>query len=40
MIRKIVVSHELGDALKKQKELANVMGHSVGVQNAVYNKEQ
>lgn len=40
MIRKIVVSHELGDALKKQKELANVMGHDISTQNLVYNKEQ
>ncbi len=39
MMRKIVVSHELGDFKKKQKELADKMMHSVATQNAIYNKE-
>jgi hypothetical protein len=39
MMRKIVVSHELGDLKKKQQELADKMQHSVGMQNAIYNKE-
>ena len=39
IMRKIVVSHELGEYKKKQKDLADKMMHSVGMQNAVYNKE-
>ena len=39
LIRKAVVSDKFGDMKKEQKELADIMGHSVGVQNAVYNKE-
>tara|TARA_R110000868_G_scaffold75690_3_gene218276 strand:- start:2336 stop:3301 length:966 start_codon:yes stop_codon:yes gene_type:complete len=39
LMRKAVVSDKFGDMKKEQKELADIMGHSVGVQNAVYNKE-
>jgi len=39
MMRKIVVSHELGELKKKQKDLADKMQHSVAMQDAVYNKE-
>ena len=39
LMRKAVVSDKFGDMKKEQAELANIMGHSVGVQNAVYNKE-
>ena len=39
LIRKAVVSDKFGDMKKEQAELADIMGHSVGVQNAVYNKE-
>ena len=39
LIRKAVVSDKFGDLKKEQAELADIMGHSVGVQNAVYNKE-
>lgn len=39
MMRKVVVSHELGEYKKKQKELADKMMHSVTMQDAVYNKE-
>ena len=39
MMRKIVVSDKFGDLAKEQKELADVMGHDVGTQNLVYNKE-
>lgn len=41
ILRKIVVSSTIPkDIIEKQKELADVMGHSVEVQNAVYNKEK
>ena len=40
MMRKIVVSHELGDFKKKQEELADKMGHSVSTQNEIYIKEK
>ena len=39
LMRKAVVSDKFGDMKKEQAELADIMGHSVGVQNAVYNKE-
>ena len=39
LMRKAVVSDKFGEMKKEQKELADIMGHSVGVQNAVYNKE-
>ena len=39
MMRKIVVSDKFGDLAKEQKELADVMGHDVGTQNLVYNKD-
>jgi hypothetical protein len=39
MMRKIVVSHELGALKKKQTELADKMMHSVATQNAVYIKD-
>ena len=38
IMRKIVVSHEFGDLKKKQEKMADIMGNSVAVQNAVYNK--
>ena len=40
MIRKIVVSDKFADIKKEQAELADVMGHDVGTQNAVYVKEK
>lgn len=40
MMRKIVVSHELGELKQKQEDLADKMGHSVQTQNEVYIKEQ
>ena len=41
ILRKIVVSSTIPkDIIEKQKELADVMGHSIEVQNAVYNKEK
>jgi hypothetical protein len=40
MMRKIVVSEEFGEMKKKQEKMADIMGHSVDVQNAVYIKEQ
>jgi hypothetical protein len=40
MLRKAVVSHELGEAKKKEQELADKMQHSVATQSAIYNKEQ
>ena len=40
IIRKMVVSHELGDFKKKQTDLADKMQHSVATQNEVYIKEQ
>ena len=41
ILRKIVVSSTIPkDIIQKQQELADVMGHSVEVQNAVYNKEK
>jgi len=40
MIRKIVVSDKFGDLKKEQEELADVMGHSPAVQNAVYVKQK
>lgn len=39
MMRKSVVSHEMGPAKKKQEELADKMQHSVATQSAIYNKE-
>ena len=39
LMRKAVVSDKFGDMKKEQAELADIMGHSIGVQNAVYNKE-
>lgn len=39
LMRKAVVSDKFGDMKKEQAELADIMGHSVSVQNAVYNKE-
>lgn len=39
LMRKIVVSHELGDLKKKQEDLAHKMGHSVSTQNKIYIKE-
>jgi hypothetical protein len=39
MLRKSVVSHELGEAKKKEQELADKMQHSVETQSAIYNKE-
>jgi hypothetical protein len=39
LMRKAVVSDKFGDMKKEQAELADIMGHSVAVQNAVYNKE-
>ena len=39
MMRKIVVSHELGELKKKQNDLADKMCHSVAMQNAVYIKD-
>lgn len=39
LMRKAVVSDKFGQMKKEQKELADIMGHSVSVQNAVYNKE-
>lgn len=38
LMRKIVVSDKFGDVKKEQAELADIMGHSVQVQNQVYNK--
>ena len=40
LMRKIVVSHELGDLKKKQEDLADKMQHSIATQNKVYIKEQ
>ena len=40
LMRKIVVSHELGDLKKKQEDLADKMAHSIATQNKVYIKEQ
>lgn len=40
MMRKLVVSHELGEFKKKQEALAQNMCHSVSTQNEVYIKEQ
>jgi len=40
MMRKIVVSHELGELKQKQEDLADKMAHSVQTQNEVYIKEQ
>lgn len=40
MIRKIVVSDKFGELKKEQQDLADVMGHDVGTQNAVYVKEK
>lgn len=40
MIRKIVATHHFGDMKKKQKELAEKMGHDVNTQNNVYIKEK
>jgi len=40
MMRKMVVSHELGELKQKQEDLADKMGHSVQTQNEVYIKEQ
>lgn len=40
MIRKIVVSDKFADMKKEQQDLADVMGHDVGTQNAVYVKEK
>tara|TARA_R110001632_G_scaffold1880_2_gene8321 strand:+ start:977 stop:1918 length:942 start_codon:yes stop_codon:yes gene_type:complete len=39
MMRKIVVSHELGELKQKQKDLTDKMCHSVQTQNTIYNKE-
>ena len=39
LMRKIVVSHELGDLKKKQADLADKMMHSVATQNEIYVKE-
>ncbi len=39
LMRKIVVSHELGDFKKKQEDLAFKMSHSVATQNKIYIKE-
>jgi RNase adaptor protein for sRNA GlmZ degradation len=40
IIRKMVVSHELGDFKKTQTDLADKMQHSVATQNHIYIKEQ
>ena len=40
MMRKSVVSHELGEYKKKQKELADKMCHSITTQSEIYNKEK
>ena len=39
LMRKAVVSDKFGDMKKEQAELADIMGHSVSLQNAVYNKD-
>ena len=40
MIRKIVATHHFGEMKRKQKELAEKMGHDVNTQNNVYIKEK
>lgn len=39
LIRKSYVSHKYNDIMKKQEDDARVMGHSVSVQNKIYNKD-
>jgi hypothetical protein len=40
LIRKIVVSDKFGDLKKEQEEMAEIMGHSPALQNAVYVKQK